>query len=123
MIVLDEQLGLQLITAAIAAWYPGRVSNIKEFRPHKRILDPQIPSLLLEAKQPTFVTVNYDDFWRKVAPHSRYCILCLKLEAAQTLLVPEIVREVLRRTEFRSKAKRMGHVISRRNHLVNSYVQ
>jgi hypothetical protein len=97
------------------------VVNIKEFRPYKKILDPQIPSLLLEAKQPTFVTVNYDDFWRKTAPHPRYCILCLKLEATQTLLVPEIVREVFKMPLYKTKAKRMGCVISWRNHLVTDY--
>ena len=121
MIVLDEHLGLGQMVAEIAEWYPGAVLNIKDFRPHKRILDPQISTLLLEVRQPTFVTINYDDFWRIIKPHPRYCVLCLKLPSDRTLEIPAIVREILSRQEFATKAKRMGYVISWRNHLVDFY--
>jgi hypothetical protein len=121
MIVLDEQLGLWQLEEEIAKWYPGSVLNIKDFRPYKRVLDPQIATLLLEVKQPTFITVNYDDFWRVIEPHSRYCILCLKLSSERTLELPSIVREILHMPEFITKAKRMGKIISVRDRKVDWY--
>lgn len=38
-------------------------------RPHSIIKDDSIPALLQELKQPTFITINYSDFWRKIAAH------------------------------------------------------
>ena len=38
MIVLDEQLGDPRIMTPIESWYPGRVINVRDLRPHVRLL-------------------------------------------------------------------------------------
>ena len=68
MIVLDEQLNDAQIASDIARWYRGAVVSLQELRPRTRILDDAVPTLLRAAKQPTFVTVNYKDFWNKSRP-------------------------------------------------------
>ncbi len=66
MIVLDEQLlGLNL-DQDIASWYAGAVLFITDLRPGTIIKDDAIPALLRRQQQPTFVTINERDFWRKV---------------------------------------------------------
>jgi len=66
MIVLDEQLqGLEL-EDAISRWYHGAVLSVKQLRPGTVIKDEAIPLLLRRLKQPTFVTINDTDFWRRV---------------------------------------------------------
>jgi hypothetical protein len=83
MIVLDEQLqGLDL-EAALSRWYRGAVRNIKQVRPGTIIKDEAIPSLLRRLNQPTFVTLNATDFWRRVSADTAYCIVCMTLTAAQ----------------------------------------
>ncbi len=67
MIALDEQLCREPLRDAIARWYRGRIRYITEFRPSSVIKDDAISELLLNVKQPTFVTLNYKDFWRKIA--------------------------------------------------------
>jgi hypothetical protein len=67
MIVLDEELqGLGLETA-IAHWYRGAVLIVKQLRPDTVIKDEAIPELLRQVKQPTFVTINHTDFWRRLS--------------------------------------------------------
>lgn len=56
-----------------------RVACIKELRPRTHIEDPDIPTLLLRAKQPTLVTINYRDFWLKTAAHREYSVICMFL--------------------------------------------
>ncbi|MEJ7616487.1 MAG: hypothetical protein WKF30_05845 [Pyrinomonadaceae bacterium] len=63
MIVLDEQLLKPQVAQDIARWYWGRISNIVDLRPDTQILDDALPSLLQTVTNPTFVTINYDDFW------------------------------------------------------------
>jgi hypothetical protein len=111
MIVLDEQLADPRIRREIERWYPGQVRVITEARPHTRVPDEVVDALLHHLKDPTFVTINYTDFWRKIRPHRGYCVICLKLAAEETLSVPEVVRGVLRRPEFSTKRKRLGKII------------
>lgn len=78
MIILDEQLqGLSLETE-ISRWYRGKVFIVTQLRPGTIIKDDAIPSLLYQVKQPTFVTINYTDFWRRVSADERYCLVCLQ---------------------------------------------
>lgn len=115
MIVLDDQLHNSALVAAVARWYKGAVIFVGDLRPGKRVLDPAIPSLLLELHQPTFVTINYEDFWKRKLAHPGYCIVCLKIEQNRTRFVAPVLREVLSLTELRTKRQRMGKVISWRD--------
>jgi hypothetical protein len=112
MIVLDEQISYLRVVAEIERWYRGKVISVRDFRPVGRVLDEEIPAYLLQLKQPTFLTINYRHFWKRELAHSRYCLVCLKLEQSETPCAPGILREVLSLPEFRAKRQRMGKVIS-----------
>ncbi len=62
MIVLDEQLLGRNLEVEIARWYRGAVCFITDLRPNTVIKDDAIPQLLQQANQPTFVTINVNDF-------------------------------------------------------------
>ncbi len=80
-----------------------------------------MPTLLLRAKQPTFVTINFRDFWRRIEAHRGYCIICIPLNTDDWAEVDPILREVLSMPEFRTKNSRMGKVIAWRNGNVEYY--
>jgi hypothetical protein len=111
MIVLDEQLLGRGLERDIAHWYRGTVQFITDLRPHTIVKDEAIPALLRQQSQPTFVTINERDFWRKVAADQRYCIVCFVLSDARAREIVPALRVLLRRPEFRTKAQRMGKVI------------
>lgn len=69
--------------------------------------DDEIIPLLLQLRRPTFFTLDFDFYQRRLC-HSRYCLVCLDIEQKKTAL---FVRRVLRYTGFNTKAKRMGRVI------------
>jgi hypothetical protein len=79
MIVLDEQLCREPLRMALGQWYQGKIRYVIEMRPSSVIKDDAIPGLLPSVKQPTFVTINYKDFWRKIAAHRGYCVICIDL--------------------------------------------
>ena len=112
MIILDDQISYDVIIAKIAAWYPGAVVSIRDSRPRGQILDPEVPTLLREHRQPTFVTINYRDFFNRRFLHASYCIVCFRLEQLEAALVPDLLRLVLSLPEYRTKGRRMGKVIS-----------
>ncbi|MCI0389308.1 MAG: hypothetical protein MOB07_11175 [Acidobacteria bacterium] len=111
MIVLDEQLMDPRIIEDFEKWYKGSVTTILDLRPHTQIKDDAIPTLLRNVKQPTFITINFADFWKAAAASKDYCIICLKLSGGRSLEVPELVRELLKMKEFSRKKARMGKVI------------
>jgi len=111
MIVLDEQLLGRNIEREIAQWYRGAVHFIIDLRPNTIIKDDAVPQLLRQLNQPTFVTINERDFWRKVAIDNRCCVVCFALSDSRAGAIPTSLRALLRRPEFRTKAKRMGKVI------------
>jgi hypothetical protein len=121
MIVLDEQLLGRGLEQDIARWYRGTVQFITDLRPHTIIKDEAIPALLRQQSQPTFVTINEPDFWRKVVPDERYCIVCFVLSDARARDIPLALRALLRRPELRTKAQRMGKVIRVTQHDVSYY--
>jgi hypothetical protein len=111
MIVLDEQLqGLEL-EDAIARWYRGTVVVVKTLRPGTVIKDDAIPTLLRRLKQPTFVTINYADFWQRVLGDRSCCIVCLALTIDQADKISGWLRQLFRLPEFKTKAARMGKVV------------
>jgi len=111
MIVLDEQLKDPRIAQAIERWYPGKVINICDARLDTDIPDPDVPSLLRDLKDPTFVTINWPDFWpqRRTYRHSGYCVICLKLPGDKMHQVPRALRDALR--HLPTKKERMGKIV------------
>jgi hypothetical protein len=88
------------------------VVSIRDSRPHGQILDPEIPTLLRKLRQPTFVTINYRDFFDRQLLHADYCLACFKLEQQEQDRLPGLLRSVLRLSDYRTKAGRMGKIIS-----------
>jgi hypothetical protein len=121
MIVLDEQLLGRGLERDIAQWYRGTVQFIIDLRSHTIIKDEAIPALRRQRSQPTFVTINDHDFWRKVVPDQRYCIVCFALSDARARAIPSALRALLRRPEFRTKVQRVGKVIRVTNDDVSYY--
>ncbi len=111
MIVLDEQLLGRNIEVEIAQWYRGSVKFITDLRPHTIIKDDAIPELLRHQTQPTFVTINEKDFWRKVNMNKQCCIVCFTLPDSRVHDIPQILRALFRKPEFNTKARRMGKII------------
>lgn len=111
MIVLDEQLLRFDLEQRIRDWYPGTVCFVTALRPESVIKDDGIPALLRTQRQPTFITINESDFWRKANPDLRYCMICFALPLPRAHEIPERLRNVLHRAEFSTKAKRMGLIL------------
>lgn len=111
MIVLDEQLLGRHLEEEIAAWYRGSVWFVTELRPNSVIKDDNIPTLLGQQRQPTFVTIDEHDFWQKIAIDPRYCVVCFAFSDSQAKAIPPLLRRLLRHPAFRTKAQRMGHMI------------
>ncbi|MDQ3754436.1 MAG: hypothetical protein M3371_06860 [Acidobacteriota bacterium] len=95
--------------------------NILHLRPQTQVLDDAVSTLLCTAKQPTFVTINYTDFWRVIPASAAYCLVCFKLPTRRAPEVPGLLREILSLPQYRTKRDRMGCVISWRNGVVADY--
>jgi len=80
-------------------------------RPWSVLKDDAIPTLLLKATQPTFVTINVTDFWKKVQPHTAYCVTTVALPIERIQEVPPLLRRLLKLPDFKTKALRMGKVV------------
>lgn len=111
MIVLDEQLLGRDLETEIAQWYQGAVCFITDLRPNTVIKDDAVPALLQQENQPTFVTINESDFWRRVAVSDRFCVMCFSLPDSRANEIPALLRSVLQHPEFKTKKNRMGKVI------------
>lgn len=121
MLVLDEQLKDHHLIAAIAAWYPGAVIHVQTLRPTTVVKDDNIAALLLTARRPTFVTINADDFWRKIQPHDGYCIVAIDLIQGDVDDLPLQLRQLLKLPPFRTQASRMGKIIRVQATLIRYY--
>ena len=75
------------------------------------IKDEVIPTLLRQLKQPTFITIDYIDFWRRVPANNAYCIVCLELPTDQVEKIQARLRQLFRLPEFKTKRARMGKVV------------
>lgn len=111
MIVLDEQLLGDGLEIEIAKWYRGAIKYITDLRLGTIIKDDAIAQLLRQQNQPTFITINEKDFWRRIAIDKRFCVICFTLPTSQVNEIPQSLRALLLRPEFRTKAKRMGTII------------
>jgi len=111
MILLDEHLHGHSIMTAISAWFPGKVIPVINLRPGSLVKDDVIPALLHKAVQPTFVTINVTDFWKKIRPHKNFCVVTVALIQDEIDEMPQLLRRLFRLREFKTKALRMGKVI------------
>ncbi len=121
MIVVDENIHASSVIEGIASWYSGQVVSITSLRPQTIIKDDIIPSLLLKANQPTFITINAVDFWRKVHPHPGYCIVAMAFPKERQADIPLLLRNFFRLPEFRTKASRMGKITRLTDNTIEYY--
>ncbi len=111
MIVLDEQLLGRSIEEQISHWYQGAVCFIQDLRPNSVVKDDSIPSLLQQENQPTFVTINEQDFWRKVNLNRKFCVVCFAMSDSRADEIPARLRTLFEHPLFNTKNKRMGKAI------------
>jgi len=121
MLVLDEQLLGRNLEVELRHWYRGPVIFITELRPATVIKDEAIPTLLRQQRSPTFVTINANDFWHKVAIDPHFCVICFPLPDSQASAIPSLLHRMLRHHLFRTKASRMGKVLRVTQDTVNYY--
>ena len=121
MIIVDESIQDPIITDAIADWYRGQVLSVKNLRPNTLVKDDAIPSLLRTVTQPTFITINVDDFWRKVEAERRFSVVAIVLAQHDATDVPPILRRLLAIPEFRTKTSRMGKIVRVRPSRIDYY--
>jgi hypothetical protein len=107
-LILDEQISLPEVLPLIQKWIT--VQYLPALRPRQQVLDQRVPAILLTLKQPTLVTIDRD-FWRRHLCHPNYCILYFALRNEEQRLIPDLLRALLRRPEFNTRAKRMGKVV------------
>jgi len=123
MIVLDEQLLGRNLENEIAVWYRGAVRFIHELRPETVVKDDAIPTLLRTQRQPTFVTINDNDFWRKIEADSRFCVICFDFSDSEAKKIPAILKRLLHHPVFKTKAQRMGCLIRYTNVATTYYTR
>lgn len=111
MIVVDENIHDHRVMEAISAWYPGQVVSVTALRPGSVIKDDAIPGLLLKVIQPTFITINVTDFWKKIRPHNAYCIATIALPKERVREIPSLLRRLFRLSDLKTRSSRMGKVI------------
>src|ERR1700722_7396011 len=105
-LVLDDQLDLEELLPGLT-WIGWK--RLQDLRPGQQILDDRVPALLLDLKQPTFVTIDHG-FWGQEFCHRRYCILYFALSTGQQRELPNPLRRLFQTKEFRTRSARMGKV-------------
>jgi len=103
MIVLDEHFLHPRIKEGIERWYQGKVCPITKLRLGTLIPDEAIATLLHRVSDPSFVTLNFGDFWRKMKPEKRFFVSCLHVLQGQQMAVPHILQKLFRLETFRTK--------------------
>jgi hypothetical protein len=121
MIVLDEQLLGYGLDKMIARWYRGQVTGITALRPGTHVLDDAVPESLRRIRQPSFVTINVEDFWRRLAPDRRFAILCFSLPHERAREIPFLLRQLFSIDPFRTKRSRLGKIARVSPHQVQFY--
>src|SRR5262249_4514256 len=99
--------GLQ---AAIRRWYRGAVVGIKALRPASQIMDEAIPTLLRTVRQPTFLTINVADFWRRMNADPRFAVICFALPGKHAAEVSLLLRRALGTPPFVTRRGGMGKI-------------
>jgi hypothetical protein len=107
-IILDDQLFDLEVLIPIARWIT--VQRLRDIRPNEVIKDERVPTLLQNLNDPTFITID-GGFWDKRLRNAAYCILFFPLSNEEQNKIPGLLRPLLRLSEFRTKASRMGKVV------------
>lgn len=105
MNILDENIP-QPQRELLAGWRVA-VRQIGVSIGRRGMLDEEIIPLLQRLRRPTFFTRD-EDFYERHLGHARYCLVYLSVEKSETAL---FVRRLLRHSDFKTQAKRMGKVI------------
>lgn len=121
MIVLDEQLLGRNLEVEIARWYRGAVCFTTDLRPNTVIKDDAIPQLLHQANQPTFVTINVNDFWGKIPITDGFCVVCFALPDSHIDQISSRLRALLGHPSFASKNERLGKIVRVTSEQINYY--
>ena len=106
-LILDDQLDVLELLPRLSKWITAR--RLQTLRPGELILDDRVPEILGTLKQPSFVTID-EHFWQRHLRNPDYCILYFALRGDQQEQLPSLLRALLRRSEFRTRAARMGKV-------------
>lgn len=105
--ILDEQLDPRGVRLPLERRHKTQL--LAELRPRERILDDRVPEILLTLPTPTFLTID-QDFWDRNLCHPNYCILYFALRDKEQKRLPGLLSRLLRLSEFRRRAERMGKV-------------
>ncbi len=106
MIILDE-----MFPESQVALLRGKRVPVRQIGPdlgHKGMKDDEVIALLHQLNRPTFFTSDRDFFDARLR-HAEYCLV--HLDVGDDVLA-DFMRRVLRHAELKTKAKRMGLVIS-----------
>jgi hypothetical protein len=106
LFVLDDHLSVPDVRASLRRW--ATIEYIRDLRPGEVVEDDRVLALL---RTPTFVTVDRW-FWNRQRRDPRYCIVYLALRGRDHTHAPDLLRRLLRLPEFRTRAARMGTVVS-----------
>ena len=105
MNVLDEQI-LENQRQLLRSWrIPVRQIGCDIGR--MGLKDREIIPLLLQLRKPTFFSLDFDFFERRLC-HAKYAIVCMDVRKHEAAVY---VRRLLRHPESNTAAKRMGNVI------------
>ncbi len=105
--ILDDRLDAPEVYLPIQRWV--KALFLRDLRPGERVPDQRVPEILQTLKQPTFITID-QGFWERTLCHPGYCLLYFGLRDDQQEQLPDLLRSLLRRPEFRTRASRMGKV-------------
>jgi hypothetical protein len=106
-IVLDEHLGRTEVLKPLWKWITA--AKIEDLAPDETLKDDRILQILRNQKQPTFVTLD-SGFFHKRRCDRRYCLIYFVVPRQQQNRIPSLLRQLLRLSEFKTKAARMGKV-------------
>ena len=107
-IVLDEYLGRTEVLDPLQKWITA--TKIEDLAPDETLKDDRIFRILWNQKQPTFVTLDAGFFHKKHCDQ-RYCLMYYVVPRQQQSRIPVLLRRLLRLSEFKTKAVRMGKVV------------
>ena len=105
MIIVDENIPPN--QCRLLGTWRVRTCHIGYDVSRKGLQDSEIIPFLLRQRRPTFFTLDFDFYDRKLC-HSRYCIVCMGVKQYE---VAVFVRRLLRHPELNTDAKRLGSVI------------
>ncbi len=106
-IVLDEHLGRTEVLKPLWKWITA--AKIEDLAPDETLKDDRILQILRNQKQPTFVTLDAG-FFHKRRCDRRYYLIYFVVPRQQQNRIPSLRRQLLRLSEFKTKAARMGKV-------------